>query len=255
MLGSTAFHPFGLRLHSKERSIMSFGKKLLGMFVEMDESAAANAAPAETAHQEAAPTAQGVRTPSAPAAAPAKASRQASGSEGVDPKLMSQLRQTIQENNLPGFDYFEFQASLAALETVIPDEATRFRSAYATAATMGLTVPKLLETAQWYRDLLKKETEDFEKEFKTKEAAQVGGKGNEIEELRKGIQTASETIARLTKEIGDAQARMQSLEAAQLESKAKLERAHERFHTTVKTLDAEIAQNQTLIQTFLGTGA
>ena len=51
---------------------------------------------------------------------------------------------------ITGFDYLEYRRSLKSLETFPMDEATKFRSSYATASTMGVTVEKLLESIEFY---------------------------------------------------------------------------------------------------------
>ncbi|MEM6967493.1 MAG: hypothetical protein AAF573_22205, partial [Bacteroidota bacterium] len=65
----------------------------------------------------------------------------------LDEKSISFLTGALDRNNLPGFDYIEFKQSLAALAKLNMDEETAFKSAFATAATVGLTKGKLLETA------------------------------------------------------------------------------------------------------------
>lgn len=241
---------------------MSLGKKLLGMFVESDGSEEASPPPAaqqgvvvgSSAPQRPAPgtrPASSATPPPRPVAAPS-APR---GSDNVDPRLVAQLRQTIQENNRPGFDYYEFAASLQALAAVIPDESTRYRSAFATAATMGLTVPVLLESSQGYRDLLKQESGEFEKELVATRKTEVGNKQDEIEKIKKDIQTSSETIQRLTNEIAQAQQRAQALESQIVEANTKLERAKGRFQASVEVIDSEIAHHQDQIRALLAPGA
>lgn len=65
---------------------------------------------------------------------------------GADERSLEFIATAIERNNLPGFDYFVKRAVYTMLEMKI-DEATAFKSAFATAATMGLTKDKLLETA------------------------------------------------------------------------------------------------------------
>lgn len=243
---------------------MSLGKTLLGMFVEIEESqsgasAAAAAAPSTASANPEPRAASAAPRPAAPPPIPATASPSASSSPrtqaGIDEAILSKLKQTLQENNRPGFDFLEFQASLAALEKVVPDEATRYRSAFATAATMGVTVPVLMESAQAYRDLLKREQQEFERELQARQKQDVGNKQTEIERIRKDIQTASETIQRLTREIAEGQAKAQALQTQLDDATSKLTRARDRFESTVQHLDAEMLQQQKQIQTLLAQGA
>jgi FtsZ-binding cell division protein ZapB len=243
---------------------MSLGKTLLGMFVEIEESqSGATAAPAATSPSPTSSEPRAASAPSRPAGpppVPATASHSSPPSTprsqaGIDEAILSKLKQTLQENNRPGFDFLEFQASLAALEKVVPDEATRYRSAFATAATMGVTVPVLMESAQAYRDLLKREQQEFERELQSRQKQDVGNKQTEIERIQKDIQTASETIQRLTREIAEGQAKAQALQTQLDDAATKLSRARDRFESTVQHLDAEMLQQQKQIQTLLAQGA
>lgn len=252
---------------------MSLGKKLLGIFVELDESpTAAPSSPTEKpASPPPLPAASSAQPPAPQGAAPRRpplsvgnaplpatpahdnpVPGSGSAHDGADQALIAQLRKAMQDNNRPGFDYLEFQASLQALAQVIPDEATRFRSAYATAATMGVTVPNLIESAQGYRDMLRQETVEFEKELEAKRKAEVGGRQAELEKLRKEIATASETIEKLTRQIAEAQTRSKTLEKDLADATSRLDRASDRFGSSARALDGEIAQHQNLIRTLLG---
>src|SRR5258705_117865 len=80
-----------------------------------------------------------------------------------DQRIMTALLKAIEENNMDGFDFLEFKNSLKALSQMSLDEATRFRSAFATASTMGVTVPKLLESVDYYKKVLIAEKDKFNK--------------------------------------------------------------------------------------------
>ncbi|HNG89366.1 MAG TPA: hypothetical protein PK858_04155, partial [Saprospiraceae bacterium] len=77
--------------------------------------------------------------------------------DGLDERSLDFLTKALEKNNLPGFDYFEFKRAVATLLEMKIDEDTAFKSAFATAATVGLTKEKLLDTAGYYRNLLDKE--------------------------------------------------------------------------------------------------
>lgn len=228
---------------------MSLGKSLLGMFVEIDESEVASTTPAAPAPGAGAPV---VHPSSASSSATAPAAR---GGATPDEAIIAKLKQALQDNNRPGLDFLEFQASLAALEKVIPDEPTRYRSAFATMATMGVTVSVLLETAQFYREVLKKETAEFEREMQLRQKNGVGDKQSEIDGLKKSIQAASESIQRLTAEIAASQAKMTKLQGQIEDANGKLASARQRFESSVQQVDAEILQQQKQIQNLLGQGA
>ena len=66
---------------------------------------------------------------------------------GLDERSMESLVGALERENLPGFDYLEFKQALERLQAMDMAEETAFKSAFATASTMGLTKDKLLKTA------------------------------------------------------------------------------------------------------------
>ena len=102
---------------------------------------------------------------------------------------------------MEGFDYFEFKQSLATLSKMPLDEATQFKSAFATAATMGITKENLLQSADYYKKVLHKEKEKFDVAVKGQNNANVLKKKEELETLKKVILEKSAQIKRLTEEI------------------------------------------------------
>lgn len=123
------------------------------------------------------------------------------GSGTIDEKITSTLLQAIESNNLDGFDYLEYKKSLQALANLPMDEATKYRSAFATASTMGVSLSKLLESATYYVQILEREKNTFDEALKGKSENDVQGKRQEQERLRQALQQKAETIQRLTEEM------------------------------------------------------
>ena len=75
----------------------------------------------------------------------------------LDQRSANMIINTLEKNNLPGFDYLEYKQSLEGLSKMNMDEATAFQSAFVTASTLGLTKEKLkdclLYTSPSPRDL------------------------------------------------------------------------------------------------------
>src|SRR5688500_17301511 len=80
----------------------------------------------------------------------------------VQNKFLEVLFGALESNNQEGFDYLEFKDFLRSLANVPMDDATRFKSAFATAQTMGATKEKILSTARVYMDVLSKEEIKFQ---------------------------------------------------------------------------------------------
>jgi hypothetical protein len=167
------------------------------------------------------------------------------GSPTLDQRMFDALQKTIQDQNMEGFDFLEFRDSLRTLNNIIPDEATRYKSAYATASTMGVTVERLLETGRFYKSLLEKERDNFNKAVDQQVDQNVTAKGREVEQLQAMIGQKSEEIARLTREIASHQEDMAKAQGVISEAAAKIEHTRNNFHLT---LDTVLNQMQTDMQ-------
>ena len=80
----------------------------------------------------------------------------------VQDKFLEVLFGALESSNQEGFDYLEFKDFLRSLANVPMEDSIRFKSAFATAQTMGATKDKILESARTYMDLLKKEEVKFQ---------------------------------------------------------------------------------------------
>jgi len=79
----------------------------------------------------------------------------------VSQPILDKLLGIINQNNQSGFDYIEFKNSLKALEKMGLDEKTMYRSAFATAQTIGASVPHLIDSVDFYKKILNKENTNF----------------------------------------------------------------------------------------------
>ncbi|MFN0037128.1 MAG: hypothetical protein ACKVUS_18890 [Saprospiraceae bacterium] len=160
--------------------------------------------------------------------------------EGLDPRSLEFIAQAIEKNNLPGFDYFEFKRAIVQLAEMKLDEATAHKSAFTTAATLGITKEKLLETAGYYRNVVEKEREHFAKALDNQNVTKVAARQQEVSRLRDQIERHKAEIARLQDEIGgylnqaDAADAAIKQESEKLEkSKASFEKAHQAVLTVI----------------------
>lgn len=169
----------------------------------------------------------------------------------VDTQIVEKLLQAIEKNNLDGFDYLEYKKSLKALQKMPMDEATKYRSAFATAATMGVTLDKLLETTKFYLGVLEKENEQFVGAFKSQFAVNVSGKENDIVQFEKIITEKSEKIKQLTQEIAKHQQQIAELKAKANEGKAKMLKTQEDFKLSYDHLRLQLETDMKKMQEYL----
>lgn len=185
---------------------MSFFKKALGVFVELDTSAAP------------APSVSGAR-PYVPSHAPAGiTSLDAASAE----KFEKHFETLFDKANLPGPDYFEFWKTMETLEKHIPDESARIAATFASLSVQGLNKPKLLETAAAYMDIISKDRAAFEQAAAAKAAAAVDGRKQTVVEMEQRIAAHSEQIRKLNAEISEGQAKISALKKELVDEEMKL---------------------------------
>lgn len=170
---------------------------------------------------------------------------------GLDERSMESLVTALERDNLPGFDYLEFKQALGRLQSLDMDESTVFKSAFATASTIGVTKDKLLKTANHYKQVLAKEKKSFDKAMSNQVKAKVDGKRREVESLKKKLAQYEAKIAELnelkdqaTKTIDEADA---TIETAQ----EGINEVKNRFESTLKALLNQIDKDIKDIDAYL----
>jgi DNA repair exonuclease SbcCD ATPase subunit len=198
-------------------------KKLKSLFIVPDESSEVE--PKES------PKVRKVQKGGAQKQAPAqsKASMPKPNGGKADPKFVDVLLKAIEANNLEGFDYLEFKQSLQNLSSVEMDEKTKYQSAFAMAKTMGATPSKLVNSAQHYINILKKEEAKFAQALQNRKQKQVQDVKHGLVKKEKLIADKQKRIEQLQKEI---EADKKSLEADRAkisQSAAKMEATQQGF--------------------------
>lgn len=159
-------------------------------------------------------------------------------SHGLDEKSVDFLTKALERNNQPGFDYLEYKQSLAALAQMNMDEATAFRSAFATASTMGLTKDKLLKTADYYKAILQTEKQEFDKALQKQVQDRVHSKQAEVKKLHTQIE--------------EHRAKIKELEAQIVKSQSVIDRADEDIRTATEKIETTRGFFETTLQGILG---
>jgi hypothetical protein len=153
-------------------------------------------------------------------------------SEGADERSLEFLANALEKNNLPGFDYFEFKRAVHNLLAMQLDEVVAFKSAFTTAATLGVTKDKLLETAAYYRNLIDKEKEQFANALENQNSVKVKSRQEEIKRLRDQVERHKSEIVRLQDEIAGYLTQAEQAESAVALEAEKLQKAQSAFERT-----------------------
>jgi predicted nucleic acid-binding Zn-ribbon protein len=171
--------------------------------------------------------------------------------DDLDTRSAQFLMKAMESNNMPGFDYIEYKQSLRALLSMNMDESTAFKSAFATASTMGLTKQKLLETATHYKQILQKEKGQFDVALKNRFQQRVGAKIEENKQHEGRLKQIEDQIKRLEKEILEVKKQITSNDKVREKENTKLTVQQDNFEQTYVRIQGEIDKDTSKINQFI----
>jgi len=205
-------------------------KKLKSLFIVEDKSksSAQNEADSTASSEETIESGSDMVSPVSAGTAPSSPSPSAQPGK-ASPKFVNVLLKAIEANNLEGFDYLEFKQSLQNLAAMDMDEKTKYQSAFAMAKTMGVTPSKLVNSAQHYINVLKKEENKFSDALKNQKQKQVVNREQGIKGLEEAVVKKQQMIEKLQKEIEADKQKLEKQKTAINESVAKVQATKEGF--------------------------
>ncbi|MFK7934222.1 MAG: hypothetical protein AB8G22_11985 [Saprospiraceae bacterium] len=216
---------------------MSVFKNIKSLFVVED----AELVKKETGKSPTKSNTQPSRSKPAPAANSPVMPESTSGQPGkVSSKFMDVLLRSMEAADLDGFDYLEFKKSLQSLAKMPMDEATRYKSAFAMAQTMGVSPQKLIDSATHYINVLKREEDKFEKALAGQQSQQIGNKKQQIQQLDNLAKQKAEQIKKLTEEITQHQKQSEQLKKEIQDRTVKIETTKNDFIASFNALVAQI---------------
>lgn len=169
------------------------GKKILSVFVE---NVSTDQPPASAPAQEPSTgTLSAAGTP--PGLNPGPAGNEAPHN---DTRFVDYFDKLFSDANIPGPDYYEFSRMIGAMQA-IPDEQSRFYTAYAGLQVQGLDKTKLLSTAGEYLRILASDADHFRSTVETALQEKVNGKVKEAEEKGERIRALAQEIESLKNQI------------------------------------------------------
>jgi DNA repair exonuclease SbcCD ATPase subunit len=161
----------------------------------------------------------------------------------INPKFTDILLHALEAKNQEGFDYIEFKRSLQNLARMNMDEATIYKSAYATAQTLGATPKGLTTSAEQYLDALKAEEAKFELALNNQRAKQIDGGLEEIKQHEGSVQQKAQQIEKLQEEIRKLEEKLGVMRKDIEESARKIEATRADFVASYHSLVNQIKQD------------
>ena len=147
-------------------------------------------------------------------------------------KIFESLTQAISNANLPGEDYLEFMNALQAMKNIDLDEKIKMQTVLATLSTKGLTIQKIIESADYYLKVLENEKDKFKIVINKQTENKIGGKNKKIKELEAENKKKADMIKQLTEEINKNRSEIQQIKKDIEAASVKIKTAENDFNVT-----------------------
>ncbi len=169
----------------------------------------------------------------------------------IDNNILDKLLQALEDNNQPGFDYFEFRKAILSLNPLPMDEATKFQSTYATAATVGATLDKLLESIEFYKKVLQNEENNFTKAIKEQTSINIKDKVTEKEKINASIKEKNERIFKLSEEIRTHELEVLKLSESIETAELKIKETSLNFERSLNVIKSQLEQDSVKLKQYI----
>lgn len=146
-----------------------------------------------------------------------------------DAKFTDLLLRSIESNNMEGFDYLEYKNSLKSIESVIPDEIMRYKSAFEMAKTMGLSKEKLIQSASHYLNILISEDKKFKDALANQKTKQIQGRADQLAAIEKSVVDKQQMIEKLNKEIDASKGQLEAVRKEINDAVVKIDVTNQQF--------------------------
>jgi predicted RNase H-like nuclease (RuvC/YqgF family) len=163
--------------------------------------------------------------------------------QGVNEVILSTLSKAMQDANLPGEDYLEYIQAVQALKDLPLTDEMKFKTAFSTLSIKGLTLQKIVESADYYTKVLENEKNKFYEELNNRSNSMVKQSRAEIENLKGIANEKAEMIKKLTAEIQATQQKIEGMQKGIEESENKLKTAENDFVSTYQFMIDKIKSN------------
>jgi sulfur relay (sulfurtransferase) DsrC/TusE family protein len=161
----------------------------------------------------------------------------------LNEQIFNSLTKAISDANLPGEDYLEFVSALQAMKSIELAESVKMQTVLATLSIKGLTVQKIIESADYYLKVLENEKDKFRQAMAQQTTGKVEEKHKEIRHLEEANIKMSEQIKMLTDEITNNTAQIEKIKHDITEADSKIKTTENNFNVTFDYVANQIINN------------
>jgi len=169
----------------------------------------------------------------------------------LDSRSTNALVKAIKDNHLEGFDYLKFVHSVQALLNMDIDESTAYKSAFATAKTMGFTKDAFKKSVRHYLNVLSSERERFAEALKRQRTEKLTNKAERTESIKQKIAAHKEKIKKLQSEIKIYESKLVQMDSDIEKEREKLETVTKNFVNSYEHFEAKIKADLQLFEEYL----
>ncbi len=225
---------------------MSLFRKIKSAFIIEGEEGAKKESEEKSAKEEATSQKEEIAEPT-----PIDIATYDTGEGKINKKFTNILLKAIEAHNKEGFDYIEFKRSLQNLKKMDMDEPTVYKSAFATAQTLGATPDGLIESANRYLGVLEEEERKFQHALANQRAKQIDGRMTQMQQLEETIRAKEAKIQQLQSEIEDHRAKLEASKGEIEEATQKVEATGMDFMASYRNLVEQIRKDVDNIRQYL----
>jgi hypothetical protein len=169
----------------------------------------------------------------------------------LNDKILESLSIAIQNSDLPGEDYLEFIGAVQSLKDLPLTDELKYRTAYSTLSTKGLTYNKIFESADYYVKVLENEHKKFYEALNQRSNSVLTQNRGDIEKLKAENMNRAKMIEKLSAEISETQDKIASLETSIVEAETKLKTTEQEFVATYQYMVEKIKSNISKVKQFI----
>ncbi len=173
------------------------------------------------------------------------------GEEELMKKFRNIFQHKLDEYNKEGFDYLEFRHSLKSMRNITEDEATCFRSIFATAKTLGASRESLIESVDYYREVLLEEEQKFSDTLQKQKVQKLDTLDQQLEQIEEEIQRKKEQIKSLQEEIEEHRSRAEQLRTMIARSDQKISKTRRAFRKTYEEFVEQMESDKEKLKEYL----
>jgi len=165
--------------------------------------------------------------------------------------MLESLLETLEENNLPGFDYLEFYKALKAQEKTDIPEKLKFQTVFSTAGVLGLTLDKLKSSIDYYLKKLSEKEADFNIMVDRQLQEKVVSKQSELQNILKKEEELISKIEQINKELQSFTSKKEEIKSEIIDQEKRIEIVRTNFFATIKHLQSLINNDKEKINKYL----